>query len=315
MQQRQAGRSGLRVSRLALGTMTWGSQVDAETAGSLLDRFLEAGGTLIDTAPVYGEGAGEQVVGTLLARRDVRDEIVLASKCGLRLGPDGEGVVDGSRRAILAQLDRTLRDLQVDHLDLWQVHRWDDSVPLDETLAALEHAVESGRVRYVGVSNFAAWQTALAHGQVGGRTGLVSSQVEYSMLCRRPERELTEALDHLGMGLLAWSPLGRGVLTGKYRQRTPADSRGADEGWGPWIAPYLEPGPSAVVKAVARAAEGLSHSPAQVALAWVRDRQSVTSAVVGARTERQLAELLATEDIDLPPEIVVALDDVSHGSL
>ncbi|MCK5890943.1 MAG: aldo/keto reductase [Aeromicrobium sp.] len=313
MQRRRVGHSGLRVSRLALGTMTWGTQVDRYTAGELLDAFLDAGGTLIDTAPVHGDGHAEQLLGAVLAERGVRDRVQIAGKCGLGPGVDG-AVADTSRGAVLDQLDRTLRELQTDHLDLWQVHRWDDSVPLDETLAALEHAVDSGRVRYVGLSNFAPWQTALAHERLAGRPAglrLVSTQVEYSLLQRVPESGLVDALQHLGMGLLAWSPIGRGVLTGKYRTGTPADSRGADDGFSRWLAEYLGPGPSATVEAVARAADGLGLSPAQVALAWVRDRPAVASAVVGARTPAQLSELLGTEELALPPEITLALDDVS----
>lgn len=293
--------------------MTWGTQVDRYTAGELLDVFLDSGGTLVDTAPVHGDGTAEQVLGEVLAERGVRDQVLIAGKCGLGPGDDG-AVVDASRGAVLAQLDRTLRELGTDHLDLWQVHRWDDSVPLDETLAALEHAVDSGRVRYVGLSNFTAWQTALAHERLAGRPSalrLVSTQVEYSLLHRAPEAGLVDALEHLGAGLLAWSPLGRGVLTGKYRSGTPADSRGADDGWSRWLAEYLGPGPSAVVEAVSRAAEGLGHTPAQVALAWVRDRPTVAAAVVGARTPAQLKELLGADQVALPPEIILALDDVS----
>ncbi|MEG9225928.1 aldo/keto reductase [Aeromicrobium sp. Sec7.5] len=315
MQQRRVGHSGFRVSRLALGTMTWGSQVDRYTAGELLDAFLDAGGTLVDTAPVHGDGTGEQVLGAVLADRGVRDRVQIAGKCGLGPG-EGGAIADASRGAVLTQLDRTLRELGTDHLDLWQVHRWDDSVPLDETLAALEHAVESGRVRYVGLSNFAPWQTALAHERLAGRPAslrLVSTQVEYSLLQRTPEAGLIDAVQHLGLGLLAWSPLGRGVLTGKYRSGTPADSRGADDGWSRWLAEYLGPGPSAVVEAVTRAADGLGHTPAQVALAWVRNRPAVTAAVVGARTVAQLTELLGAEQVALPPEIILALDDVSSA--
>ncbi|MFT4298895.1 MAG: aldo/keto reductase [Aeromicrobium sp.] len=308
MQLRRVGRSGLRVSRLALGTMTWGSQVDEETAADLFDTFREAGGTLIDTAPVYGEGRAEALLGTLLADRGAREEVLLAGKCGVALHA-GESRIDASRGAMLGQLDKSLRELHTDHLDLWQVHRWDETVPLEETLSALDHAVTSGRVRYVGVSNYSPWQTALAQAQV---PHLVSTQVEYSLLCRTPEAHLVEALDYLGLGLLAWSPLGRGVLTGKYRTGTPADSRGADEGWARWLADYLQPSRAGIVEAVVRAADGLGHSPAQVALAWVRDRHGLSSAIIGPRTPVQLAELLLTEQIDIPPEITMALDDVSH---
>ncbi len=298
----------MRVSRFGLGTMTWGTQIDQYAAAELLDVFLDAGGTLVDTAPVYGDGRAEGVVGTVVADRGVRDDIVLAGKCAV--GRDG---IDASRGTVLNQLDRSLRDLRTDHLDLWQVHRWDPTVPLDETLSAVEYAVTSGRVRYAGISNYTPWQTVLAHEKLQVRTGisLVSTQVEYSLLCREPERELADTLDHTGMGMLAWSPLGRGVLTGKYRGGTPVDSRGADDGWGRWIAEYRRPGPTRIVEATARAADGLGHSPAQVALAWLRDRRHVASSILGARTARQLSELLEAEEITLPPEITVALDDVS----
>lgn len=315
MLQRHLGRSGLQVSRLTLGTMTWGTQVDAHDAGEMLAAYLDAGGTTIDTAPIYGEGRTEAVLGEVLAAAGVRDRVLLAGKCALTWR-GGEVVHDAGRGTVLDQLDRSLRDLRTDHLDLWQVHRWDPVVPIEETLTALEHAVDSGKVRYVGISNFEPWQTALAQTWLAGRPAahrLVANQVEYSLLQRRPEAGLVEAVSHLGMGLLAWSPLGRGVLTGKYRGGVPADSRGADARWGPWLADYLGPDQQGVVEALARAAEGLGTTCAQVALAWVRDRPAVGSAIIGARTTAQLAELLASESLDLPAEIVLALDDVSEG--
>lgn len=315
MLQRHLGRSGLQVSRLALGTMTWGTQVDTYDAGEMLGAFLDAGGTTIDTAPFYGEGRTEALLGEVLAASGARDRVVLAGTCGLA-HRDGRVVHDTARGAMLDQLDRSLQDLRTDHLDLWQVHRWDPTVQIEETLAALEHAVDSGKARYVGVSAFEPWQTALAHTWLAGRpTGhrLVADQTEYSLLHRRPEQGLVEAVGHLGMGLLACSPLGRGVLTGKYRSGVPADSRGADPAWGQWLAEYLGPEQHGVVEALAKAAEGLGVTCAQAALAWVRDRPAVGAAIVGARTAEQLAELLASESVDLPAEIVLALDDVSEG--
>ncbi|EFQ84052.1 oxidoreductase, aldo/keto reductase family protein [Aeromicrobium marinum DSM 15272] len=312
---RQVGHSGLRVSRMALGTMSWGAGVDDYEAAEQLTTFVDAGGTLVDTAPIYGDGACEELLGRVLASTGTRDRVVLAGKCALTRR-DGEVVRDASRGTVLDQLDLSLRQLGTDHLDLWQVHRWDDSTPLDETLAALEHAVTSGRVRYVGISNFTGWQTALGHATLAGRPArvpLVSTQVEYSLLRREAEVDVVPALQHLGMGLIAWSPLGRGVLTGKYRNGTPADSRGADPRWEQFVAPYLTPDRAGVVEALARAAEGLGASPAQIALAWVRDRPAVASVVVGARTTAQLVETLAAEAVEVPPEIRQALTDVSGG--
>ena len=317
MQERRVGHSGLRVSRFGLGTMTFGSAVDEIEAEEQLTTFLDAGGTLVDTAPIYGDGACEPLLGNLLAKTASRDRIVLAGKAGLGYRR-GEVVRDSSRKTLLDQLDASLRDLGTDHLDLWQVHRWDENTPLEETLAALEHAVVTGRTRYVGISNFYGWQMSMAHTWLAGRSAgvpLVSNQVEYSLLRRDAEGSVVPAAEHLGMGLLAWSPLGRGVLTGKYRGGIPSDSRAADSGWESWIAPYLSGERTRIVEAVARAADGLEVTMSHVSLAWLLGRSCVASVLVGARTAVQLAESLAAEDVELPDEIIEALDDVSspHG--
>jgi len=311
MQYRRVGRSGLEVSRLALGTMSWGGAVDAFDGEDQLSAFLDAGGTLIDTAPIYGDGACEELLGSLIAKAGVRDHVVLAGKAGLvRRG--GNVVRDASRRMLLDQLDLTLRQLGTDHLDLWQVHIWDEHTPIDETLSALEHAVRTGRATYVGISNYSGWQASVAHSGLAARSvPLISTQVEYSLLHRDPETEITAAANHHGMGVLAWSPLGRGVLTGKYRAGIPADSRAADPQWEEFVSAYLTPAKSGVVEAVARAAEGLDVTMSHVALAWVLGRPQVAAAIIGARTAVQLAESLASEDLELPDEIVQALDDVS----
>lgn len=316
MQERHVGHSGLRVSRLGLGTMTFGSQVDETDAEEQLDAFLAAGGTFIDTAPVYGDGRAEALVGDLLAKRGAREDVVLAGKgvVGIRRG---QVVADASRGHLLAQLDASLRALRTDHLDLWQLHAWDPLTPWEETLSALEQAVASGRVRYVGLSSFAGWQVGLAAASAARALGssLVAHQVEYSLLNRTCEEELVAAHMHLGLGLVAWSPLARGVLTGKYRGGVPADSRAAAAQWEGFVAPYLAPDCAPVVDAVVRAAEGLDVAPAHVALAWVRDRPTVATTLLGARTSQQLRTLLDSESVVLPSEIVAALDDVSapHG--
>ncbi|MEO6606295.1 MAG: aldo/keto reductase, partial [Aeromicrobium sp.] len=186
MQYRRVGRSGLEVSRLALGTMNWGSGVDDHEAEDQLKTFLDAGGTLVDTAPIYGDGKCEELLGTLLGKTGAREQIVLAGKAGL-IHRHGETRRDGSRRTLLDQLDLSLRQLGTDHLDLWQIHTWDPETPIDETLAALEHAVRTGRTRYVGISNFSGWQTAYAHSWLAGRAEgvpLISTQVEYSLVHR-----------------------------------------------------------------------------------------------------------------------------------
>jgi aryl-alcohol dehydrogenase-like predicted oxidoreductase len=312
MQHRPLGRSGLAVSRMALGTMTWGRDTDVDDAAAQLKTFRDAGGTLIDTADVYADGDAEAVLGSLLDSLVARDEVVLATKAGLRPGMRRRR--DGSRAHLLRALDRSIARLGTDHVDLWQVHGFDPDTPLDETLSALDHAVSSGRARYVGVSNFAGWQTARAATLAAAgpaRTPLVSSQMEYSLVERGIEREVLPACEALGLGVLAWSPLGRGLLTGKYRYGIPADSRAASPHFERFMAPYLDPRCGGIVESVATAADGLGVSPLEVALAWVRDRPGVTAAILGARTAAQLVGALAAERVDLPREIRAALDDVS----
>ncbi len=313
MQQRYLGRSGLRVSRLGLGTLTWGRDTDEHEARDQLRAFTGAGGTLVDTAAAYGDGAAEELLGRLLGEVVPREEVVIATKAGVTRSRHGRDA-DTSRGTLIATLDASLSRLSVDHVDLWQVHTWVDRIPLEETLSALDYAVTTGRAAYVGVSNYTGWQSAQAatwQRATPGRAPLTSTQVEYSLLQRRPESEIIPAADALGLGVLPWSPLGRGVLTGKYRAGTPADSRGASPHFAGFIAGYLDDRCSRVVEAVARAAEGLGWSPLEVALAWVRDRPGVTAPLLGARTAAQLRGALGSEECVLPPELVDALDDVS----
>ncbi|MFI1174530.1 aldo/keto reductase [Streptomyces melanogenes] len=313
MEQRHLGRTGLRVSRIGLGTLTWGRDTDEHDAADLLKAFWEAGGTLVDTADVYGGGDAEYLLGQLVERLVPRRDLVIATKAGSV--PDPDRRFDGSRGHLLAALDESLERLGTDYVDIWQVHAFDPRTPLDETLQALDIAVSSGRVRYAGVSNFCGWQLAKAAtwqlGAPGVRTRLASTQMEYSLLQRGVEREVLPAALDLGIGLLPSSPLGRGVLTGKYRNGTPADSRGASEALAPFVAPYLDEAASRIVDAVAIAADGLAATPLQVALAWVRDRPGVAAPIVGARNAQQLTAALSVEALSLPQEICRALDDVS----
>ena len=313
MQQRYLGRTGLKVSRLGLGTLTWGRDTDEHEARDQLIAFTEAGGTLVDTAAGYGEGASEELIGSLIGDVVARDDLVIATKAGISRGR-GNRETNASRGYLLRTLDASLRRLGVDHVDLWQVHSWVDDTPLEETLSALDHAVSTGRASYVGVSNYAGWQAAQAatwQRAVPGRTPLASTQVEYSLVNRKVEAEVLPAATALGLGVLPWSPLGRGVLTGKYRHGTPADSRAASPHFSNFVGSYLGDRQSRIVEAVARAAEGLDWSPLEVALTWVRDRPGVTAPIVGARTAAQLRGSLTVEELELPPQIVAALDDVS----
>jgi aryl-alcohol dehydrogenase-like predicted oxidoreductase len=313
MQQRYLGRTGLKVSRLGLGTLTWGRDTDEHEAREQLIAFTEAGGTLLDTAAGYGDGASEELVGSLVGDVVRREDVVIATKAGIGRSR-GARETNTSRGHLVSTLDASLRRLGVDHVDLWQVHTWADDVPLEETLTALDFAVTSGRAAYVGVSNYSGWQSAQAatwQRAVPGRAPLASNQVEYSLVNRGAEAEVLPAAAALGLGILPWSPLGRGVLTGKYRYGTPADSRGASPHFASFVGSYLNERTGRVVEAVARAAEGLDWSPLEVALTWVRDRPGVTAPIIGARTAAQLRGSLTVEDVVLPPQITAALDDVS----
>jgi aryl-alcohol dehydrogenase-like predicted oxidoreductase len=313
MQHRSVGVTGLKVSRLGLGTLTWGRDTDEHEARDQLISFAEAGGTLVDTAAGYGDGASEELIGTLIGDVVARDEIVLATKAGISRNR-GSRETNASRGYLISTLDASLKRLGVDHVDLWQVHTWVDDTPLEETLSALDYAVTTGRAAYVGVSNYTGWQTAQAatwQRAVPGRATLASTQVEYSLLNRAVEHEVLPAAAALGLGVLPWSPLGRGVLTGKYRTGTPSDSRGASPHFSNFVDQYLNDRSSRIVEAVARAADGLGWTALEVALVWVRDRAGVTAPLVGARTAAQLKGALGVEDLSLPDEIVDALDDVS----
>ena len=313
MELRQLGRSGVRISRLGLGTMTWGRDTDEHEAAEQLRFFLDAGGNFIDTAAVYGDGDSERVLGGLLGVLIPRDEVVIATKAGISF-KTGERKVDNSRTSLLADLDKSLARLGTDYVDLWQIHTWDEKTPLEETLGAMDYALNSGKARHVGVSNFSGWQLARGitlQNPLFGKAPVISTQNEYSLLNRRVEREVLPACIELGVGFLAWSPLGRGVLTGKYRSGMPSDSRGASPHFSAFIDPYLDERSSRTVEAVMVAADGLGLSPLEVALAWVRDCPGITSAVIGARTGAQLRGALGSETVTLPMPVREALDEVS----
>ena len=313
MELRQLGRSGVRVSRLGLGTMTWGRDTDEHEAAEQLRFYLDAGGNFVDTAAVYGNGDAERVLGGFLGVMVPRDQIIIATKAGISF-KSGERVVDNSRTSLIADLDNSLSHLRTEYVDLWQIHTWDEKTPLEEVLSALDYAVSTGRARHVGISNFAGWQLARAvtlQNPIFGKAPLISTQNEYSLLNRKIEREILPASRELGVGVLAWSPLGRGVLTGKYRSGLPSDSRGASPHFSSFIEPYLDERSRKIVEAVMVAADGLGLSPLEVSLAWVRDCPGVTSAIIGARTGAQLRGALSAESVTLPVPVREALDEIS----
>ena len=299
------------MSRLALGTMAWGVGTPIEDARDQLKTYLAAGGDFVDTAYGYGDGASEEALGAMLGDLVAREDLVICTKAGISRRT-GTRVVDTSRRALMHQLETSLKRIGTPHVDLWLVHAWSDDTPLEETLSALEWAVTSGRARYVGVSNYSGWQAAHAATLMSqGRIPLVANEIEYSLINRLPEDELASASLALGFGLLPWSPLGRGVLTGKYRHGIPADSRAASRDFNGLAGLNLSEESGQIVDAVAIAAQGMNVSPAEIALAWVRDRPGVVAPIVGARTTAQLRTALSSEDLELPTELVEALNDVS----
>ncbi|MEU2125557.1 aldo/keto reductase [Nocardia niwae] len=315
MEQRTVGRSGLRVSRMGLATHTWGSHTDAEDAAGQLVAFVEAGGTLVDTSPVYAGGASQRILAELLGDLVSRDELVLSGCAGTAVwGYPGAGMpeaaqimVDTSRRALLRQLDRTLLEFGTDHLDIWNVAVWDPRTPLEEVASTLEQAVRSGRVRYAGVRGFGAWQLA----SLAAVAPVTAAQTPYSLLARGAEADVVPAARFHGVGVIASAPLAGGILTGKYRDGVPADSRGADEATAAEIRSGLDDRATRVVDALVTAADGLGTSPLAVALAWIRDRPGIASMIVGARDIGQLTGVLAAETLELPRAIAAALDDVS----
>jgi len=312
MEQRHLGRTGLRVSRLGLGTMTWGRDTDEHDAAEQLKAFVDAGGNLLDTADVYADGGAEYLISRLTDSLIPRSELVIATKAGSV--PTAGRRFDTSRGHLLSALDASLHRLGTDHVDLWQVHAYDPATPTEETLHALDLAVSSGRARYVGVSNYSGWQlakTAAWQHAHPARVPLASTQMEYSLLQRGIEREVLPAALDAGIGVIASSALGRGVLTGKYRHGVPPESRGASPYLSGFVQPYLGEGSRRIVDALATAADGLASSPLKVALAWVRDRPGVTATLLGARTSAQLSTALSVEALTLPGEIRGALDDVS----
>ena len=301
MEQRVLGKSGLEVSSIGLGTMTWGRDTDIHEARDQFNIFREAGGTLIDTADIYADGTSEEIVGEF-----VRDhpEMLVSSKAGTVRAPRKRNT---SRAHLLSSLDSSLRRLNRSHIDIWHLHGWDAVTPIDETIAAAQHALDSGKVRYVGISNYSGWQTATAALSLP----IISAQVEYSLVQRGIEREVIPAAQAHGLGIMAWSPLGRGVLTGKYRHNTPADSRAASLHFASFVSPYLNERPRTIVEALCTAADGLGMTSASVALSWLLNNEIVASALVGARTASQLRGIIADVDVILPLEIHNALNEVS----
>ncbi|MBJ2121377.1 aldo/keto reductase [Arthrobacter sp. MSA 4-2] len=318
MEYRKLGSSGTSVSALALGTMTFGAEADEAESHRILDAYASAGGNLIDTADVYTAGTSEEIIGRWLARNPAgRDSMVIASKGRF---PMGKGVNDLglTRRHLRRALEASLTRLGVDHLDLYQVHSWDPHTPLEETLGFLDEAVRSGKISYYGFSNYTGWQLtkAVMLARASGYSAPVTLQPQYSLLVREIEAEIVPATLDAGMGLLPWSPLGGGWLSGKYSRDTlPTGATRLGEnpqrGMEAWEQRNAQERTWRIIDAVGETAKGRGISASQVALAWVARQPAVTSVILGARTVDQLKDNLASAGLELTPEEAGRLDAVS----
>jgi len=319
MEYRLLGSSGCAVSALALGTLTFGNETDEAGAFSQLDSFVAAGGTLLDSADVYADGRSEEIIGRWLAARPgMREAVVLATKGRFPTddSPNGHGL---SRQHLARALDASLRRLNLDRVDLYQVHAWDPLTPVEETLRFLDDSVRAGKINYVGLSNFTGWQLqkAVDIAEFRGLSAPVCVQPQYSLLARAVEWEIVPACQAAGLGLLAWSPLASGWLTGKYRRGEPpaAGTRvleNADEGMRIWNQRGQAERTWQVVDAVRKVADGHGVPMAQVAIAWLAARPAVSSVILGARTLSQLTGNLAAADLTLSEEETRLLDDASQ---
>jgi aryl-alcohol dehydrogenase-like predicted oxidoreductase len=312
------GRSGLRVSPLTLGTMTfgedWGWGASPETSEAILSEYLDRGGNVVDTANIYTNGHSEKIVGDYFAARPgLRERVVLSTKFFATFHPGDPNGGGGGRKALIAQLEQSLRRLQTDYVDLYWLHNWDRGAPIEETLRALDDLVAAGKVRYVGLSDVPAWVAAQAQtiARFRGWAPVTALQLEYSLLERTPEGELLPMAADLGIGVLPWSPLRSGQLSGKYVRNNgaPADTRRVGLVDGPTDRDWD------VIETVARVAAELGVGSAEVALAWVRSRPAITSTLIGARTIEQLRSNLASLEITLGREHVAALEASSAPSL
>jgi aryl-alcohol dehydrogenase-like predicted oxidoreductase len=322
MDYRQLGRSGLRVSALTLGTMTFGGRgamadvgsTDVAGARRQLDMCLDAGVNLVDTANVYSAGVSEEILGEALNGR--RDRLLLATKARMPMG-DGPNDAGLSRQHLIASCEASLRRLNVDHIDLFQVHEWDGHTPLEETLHALDTLVRDGKIRYVGSSNYSGWQLmkALATADAHGYQRFVSQQIHYTLQAREAEYELVPLGLDQGVGILVWSPLAGGLLSGKFRrdQEGPAGTRALSD----WNEPPIRDREALydIVDVLAEVGEAHGVSAAQVALAWLLGRPGVSSIVIGARTDEQLADNLAAASLELSDDERARLDAVSEPPL
>lgn len=317
MKYRYMGRTGLKVSELCLGTMSFGAATDEETAHLMLDRFVEAGGTFIDTADVYSTGVSEEILGRWLERQN-RDDLVVATKFYGDMGP---GTNDGGagRKHLRSAVEASLRRLRTDYIDLYQVHVFDDATPIEETLATLDDLVHDGKVRFLGASNYAGWQLqkSIDTARMRGWERFACLQPLYNLLDRETEWDLIPVCLEEGLGVIPWSPLRGGWLSGRYRRGMdgPPEGSRAENNAGGWPEAwdvYANERTWNVIDTLLEVAEKSGGSPSRVALQWVKDRPGVTAPIIGARTLQHLEDNLAAAEQDLDPELAERLTEVSE---
>ncbi|MFF9561865.1 aldo/keto reductase [Leifsonia sp. NPDC014704] len=318
MDLRNLGNSGTIVSEFALGTMTFGAEADEQTSHAILERYLDAGGNFIDTADVYTTGASESIIGRWLARNPGRrDGVVIATKGRFPMG-GGPNDLGLSRTHLRTALDASLRRLGVDHIDLYQMHAWDALTPIEETLRFLDDAVTSGKISYYGFSNYLGWQLtkAVQVARANGWAAPVTLQPQYSLIVRGIEHEVVPAALDANIGLLPWSPLAGGWLSGKYRRDEPPTGatrlgENPTRGMEAWEARNADPRTWEIIDAVDAVASETGASASQVSLTWLSDRPAVTSVILGARTVEQLEDNLGAADLELTDEQRARLDEAS----
>ncbi len=317
MNQRFMGRTGLKVSELCLGAMTFGRESTEEVSVQMLNHFVEAGGNFIDTADVYSQGVSEEIVGRWLKGKR-RDDFIIATKVRFRMG-DQPNEVGVSRKHILSGVEASLRRLGTEYIDLYQVHCWDSATPLEETLSTLDTLVRAGKVRYIGVSNYSGWQLqkAIDLSRCNGWEAFTCLQPLYNLLDRSTEWELIPVCLNEGLGVIPWSPLRGGWLSGKFRrgmERPPEGTRiktATEQGWSENWNKYANERTWRVLDEVFRIADELGKTPAQVALNWVLQQPGVTAPIIGARTMEQLTDNLGATGWLLSAEQKACLDEVS----
>ncbi len=318
MEYRSLGRTGVKVSVLCLGCMNFGGRTEPQESYAIIDRALEAGINFLDTANVYSRGRSEEVTGEALKRNGKRHQVVLATKVHGRMADDDPNALGNNRRHIIEQCEASLRRLQTDYIDLYQIHRPQSDIPIDETLRALDDLITAGKVRYIGSSTFAAWQLveSLWVARELGLNRFTCEQPPYSLLDRRIERELLPMAQTYGFGIIPWSPLGGGLLTGRYRREgPPAEGRYVNPTW-PWLERRLTAGMYDLVDKLDPLAAEKSCSMAQLALSWVAGRPGVTSPIIGPRTMAHLEDNLGALEVTFTEEELERIDElVPPGSM